>query len=141
MPISDQVPALMKIESAWRKGTAATAEPVSWVATAITVVPSRAPPSIVPSCVPGSTTSGRTRVGTWRRSSRSCAQACVRGSKHCVVVAFVNSVDRLPHRRPWRRSGIMRSFSASSSAGSFSSAIAASSKIELIGISWMPVRS
>ena len=33
-------------------------------------------------------------VGMPRRSSRSSAQSLVRGSKHCVVVAFVNSLDR-----------------------------------------------
>ena len=41
--------------------------------------------------VPGWTTSGSSRVGTSRRSSRSVAQPPVCGSKHCVVVAFVNS--------------------------------------------------
>ena len=40
-PTSDHVPTLTKTESGRRKGTAATAEPVSWVATATTSDPSR----------------------------------------------------------------------------------------------------
>ena len=143
MPTSDQVPALTNTESWWPNGTAATAEPVSCVATAITVAPSGAPGSPVssgPSRVPDGTTSGKRSAGISSRSSRSRAQVAAYGSKHCVVVALVSSVDRLPQSREWTRSGISRSVSASASAGSFSATSAESSKTVLIGSSWMPVR-
>ena len=145
-PTSDHVPTLTKTESERRKGTAATAEPVSWVATATTSDPSRCVSSATeaasaPRRVPGSTTSGRSRAGTSSRSTRSLAQPRVRASKHCVVLAFVRSELRTPQSHECTRSGISRIESAASSAGSGSPAIAASSKIVLIGSSWMPVRS
>ena len=74
------------------------------------------------------------------RADRS-AQPPATGSKHCVVVALVNSVVLLPQSQWWKRSGISNSRSAAASAGSFSAAMAASSKIVLIGSSWIPVRS
>ena len=95
-PTSDHVPALMKTDPGCRKGTPATAEPVSWVAAATTTASRRPESSITASLsgasrVPGRTTSGSSRAGTSRRSSRSVAQLPACGSKHCVVVAFVNS--------------------------------------------------
>jgi len=92
----------MKTEPGCRNGTAATADPVSCVATATTPV-SRSPVSSATaapsgaSTVPGWTTSGKSRVGTSNRSSRSVAQPPARGSKHWVVVAFVCSDVVAPH--------------------------------------------
>ncbi len=136
------MPTLRKIDPARLNGTAATAEPVSCVATAITTAaPSPSSALTGPSGVPGATTSGKRRVGISSRSSRSVAQPPLAASRHCVVVAFVNSVVRLPQSQWWKRSGISSSTSADSSAGSPAAAIAASSYTVLIGSSWIPVRS
>ena len=145
-PTSDHVPALTKAEPSSRNGTAATAEPVSCVATATTSARPRPLSSATPSergasTVPGSTTSGKTRAGTPSRSRRSSAHARRCGSKHCVVLAFVRSEVCAPQSRKWKRSGIISSRSAAASASSPSAASAPSSKMVLIGINWMPVRS
>ena len=100
-PTSDHVPALTYAEPGRRNGIAATAEPVSWVATATTAASPRpvsadASAASGPSLVPGETTSGISRAGIANRSSRSTSQAPALGSKHCVVVAFVSSEVRAP---------------------------------------------
>ena len=103
-PTSDHVPTLRNTPPAPVKGTPATAEPVSCVATATTTVPT-SPVSSATSAersltaFPEPPPQAETRTGTSSRSSRSLAQSPARGSKHCVVVAFVSSVVRLPQSR------------------------------------------
>ena len=81
----------MKTEPGRRNGTAATADAVSCVPAAITA----ASPAL-PIAVPAGTTSGRSRDGAPRSSTSSTSQSPVRGSRHCVVDAFVRSDVRAP---------------------------------------------
>ena len=81
----DHVPELIQTKSESSAGTAATAEPVSWQAGAITgtpVAPTSAATSgsRLPSSVPGGTTSGKMPVGMPMASSSGCDQVFVTGS-------------------------------------------------------------
>ena len=145
-PTSDHVPALTNTESGWRNGTAATAEPVSCVATAITVAPSGAPRL-------ARRRAGRAAFRTRRRRARGRAgivepvEQVARPGRGVRVEALRRGRVRQLGRSRFRRasSGRGRGSAAasppSSSAGSLSATIAASSKTVLIGSSWMPVRS
>ena len=88
-PITDQVPELIQAKSPRcpppAAGTAATAEPVSWLAGAMIgtgPTPSSAARAVCsgPSTVPAGTTSGKMPVGISRAARSGPAQASRRGS-------------------------------------------------------------
>ncbi len=101
-------------------GTAATAEPVSWQAGAMTStrpapVPSASCERRGPRLVPGGTMSGRNPVGMSKDSSRPAAHSPRRGSKNWVVVAMENSLALVPVSQKLKRSGRVRKVRAMSS--------------------------
>src|SRR5688500_17504734 len=93
-PIRDQVPEEIKADRGVRL-TAATAEPVSWQAGAITGASTRELRA-GPRWVPGCTISASRCVGIPRRSRSAVAQPPERGSNIWVVVALVNSQQTRP---------------------------------------------
>ena len=104
--------------------------------------PRRRRPSTAPSGVAGRDDLGQEPGGMSSRSSRSPAQPPVRGSKHCVVVAFVSSVVAASAQPvSGRGRGSAAACRAARARGRSRRPCAASSKTVLIGSSWMPVRS
>ena len=103
-PIKLQVPLLMKALLSFISGIAATALAVSCEATATTgklrlkPVSRRTSARTGPNCVPGTTTSGRMRIGISSLSNAARAQPLV-GEYIWVVVASVCSTTRAPHRK------------------------------------------
>ena len=99
-PIKDHVPELKNAVPS-RAVIAATAEPVSCEAGAMTGVPERNLPratsgNSVPITEPGSTMRDGSSGGNPRRSSKSAAQFRVAASSICVVLALVDSHTALP---------------------------------------------
>src|SRR5438128_1646763 len=95
-PISDQVPELMYAHEAPCAGTAATAEPVSCDAGAMTgievsPVSAATPERNGPSTVPGATIEPRMCVGSPNAFTRPNAQPCAVGSYIWLVLASVSS--------------------------------------------------
>src|ERR1700730_3631933 len=112
VPSNDQVPELMKAECTVMR-TAATADPVSWQATAmqfafLTPTASATPGSRGPNMVPGSTTSGSMRVGIPRRSRIDLDQDFPVALRNCVVVALVYSHTCAPESQELSKSGMVR---------------------------------
>ena len=102
VPIMDHVPELIQAKSSTSAGTATTAEPVSWQAGAMTGIEIFPVSGAIfrnrlPRMVPGWVTGPNKWVGMPSASSTGKAQSRLFGSKHCVVVASVNSLVICPH--------------------------------------------
>ena len=89
--------------------------------------------------MPGSTIPPKIRRGKPNRSSIGKAQSPACGSKHCEVVALVRSLEGMPERSQWKRSGIISIRSAAASTDDSASAMARSWKSELISMNCSPV--
>ena len=114
-PMMDHVPELIQtLSSPGSAGTAATALPVSWHAGAMTGREAMAKSwardgNRSPMCVPGCTMGLKMPVDMSKSlPTISHAQSMVRGLKHCVVVALVNSLKCSPVNQKLNRSGIVR---------------------------------
>src|SRR5689334_20184124 len=101
----DHVPELMYAQFAlpvFAVGTPATAEAVSWLGGAMTLISpspvrSLTPARSTPRQVPGGTILGKMRAGNLSFLSRPVAQLRVSGFRHWEVEAMVNSTTREPH--------------------------------------------
>src|SRR4051794_5684536 len=118
-PINDQVPELMYAHDIPCAGTAATAEPVSCDAGAMTGIDVSPVSAAIaersgPSTVPGGTIEPRICVGSPNAFKRPNAQPFAVGSYIWLVLASVNSLTLMPVKKKWNRSGIINSDSATS---------------------------
>ena len=107
-PTNDHVPHEMYMpRRSARSGMPATALAVSWLAAAITRIPSTAgsTPRTVPRSVPGSCSSGSRSRRSPRSVTSSSLHDRVPTSSSWVVLALVMSLVVLPHRARFTRSG------------------------------------